>query len=92
MTIYGSSRLGVFSKIGVNKNFAKSAGKYLCQNVFFNKVADACKIIEKETLAQTFSCQFCEILKNTFLKRTLLVAASESKLPFLTKLSITQVI
>ena len=30
----------------------------------------------KETLVQVFSCEFCEISKNTFLQRTPLVAAS----------------
>ena len=29
------------------------------------------------TLAQVFSCEFCEISKNTFLHRTPLVAASD---------------
>ena len=28
---------------------------------------EACNFIKKETLAQVFSCQFCEISKNTFL-------------------------
>ena len=37
----------------------------------------ACNFIEKETLAQVLSCEFCEISKNTFLHRTPLVAASE---------------
>ena len=32
--------------------------------------------IKKETLAQVFSCEFCEISKNTFSYRTPLVAAS----------------
>ena len=32
--------------------------------------------IKKETLAQVFSCEFCEISKNTFFHRTPLVAAS----------------
>ena len=32
--------------------------------------------IEKESLAQVFSCEFCEISKNTFFYRTSLVAAS----------------
>ena len=36
----------------------------------------ACNFIEKETLAQVFSCEFCEISKNTFFHRTPLVAAS----------------
>ena len=39
------------------RNFAKFTGKHLCQSFFFNK----------ESLAQVFSCGFCEISKNTFL-------------------------
>ena len=37
----------------------------------------ACNFIKKETLAQVFSCEFCEISKNIFSYRTPLVAASE---------------
>ena len=47
----------------VLRNFAKFIGKQLCQSLFFNKVAGWPK---KETLAQVFSCEFCEIIKNTF--------------------------
>ena len=36
----------------------------------------ACNFIKKETLAQVFSCEFCEISKNTFHHRTLLVPGS----------------
>ena len=44
----------------------------------YNNVAGllACNFFKKETLAQVFSCEFCEISKNTFLQRTPLVAAS----------------
>ena len=35
-----------------------------------------CSFIEIETMAQVFSCEFCEISLNTFLHRTPLVAAS----------------
>ena len=35
----------------------------------------ACNFIKKETQAQVFSCEFCEISKNTFFYRTPLVAA-----------------
>ena len=38
--------------------------------------AYACNLIKKEALAQMFSCQFCEISKNRFFKRTPLVAGS----------------
>ena len=34
----------------------------MCQSLFFNKV-------EKETLAQVFSCKFCEMFRNTSFHR-----------------------
>ena len=37
----------------------------------------ACNLIKKETLAQVFSGEFCEVSKNAFFHRTSLVAASE---------------
>ena len=46
----------------VLRNFAKLTGKHLCQNLFLSKVAG---LIRKETLTQVFSCEFCEISKNT---------------------------
>ena len=42
----------------------------------FRKIL-ACNFVKKETLARSFSCEFCEIFKNTFSYRTPLVAASE---------------
>ena len=38
-TLHRSSRLEVFCKKGVLRNFAKFIGKRLCQSLFFNKVA-----------------------------------------------------
>ena len=55
----------MFCKKGVLRNFTKFTGKHLCQCLFF-----------KETLAQVFSCEFCEISKNTFFYRTAPVATS----------------
>ena len=74
-----SSRPEVFCKKGVLRNFAKFLGKLLYQSLFFNKVADLrpATLIKKETLARVFSCESCEISKNTFSCRTRLVAASE---------------
>ena len=71
-----SSRPDVFCKKGVVRNFAKLTGRHLCQGLSFNKVAALGLFIKKETLAQVFSCEFCEISKNTFSYRTPLVAAS----------------
>ena len=43
---------------------------------------EACNFIKKETLAQVFSCEFCEIAKNTFSLRTSPVAASVMRFVF----------
>ena len=44
----------------------------MASNLVFNKVAgQTCNFIKKETLAQVFSCEFCEISKNTFFKEHL---------------------
>ena len=49
----------------------------MCQSLFFNKAAGlGLNFIKKETLAHVFSCEFCEIFKNTYFYRTPLVAAS----------------
>ena len=56
------SRPMVFCKKGDLRNFTKFKQKH--------------QFIKKETLAQVFSCEFCEILKNTFLHGTSLGAAS----------------
>ena len=64
-----------FCRKDVLRNFAKFTGKHLCQSLFFNKVFN---FIKKETLAQVYSCEFCEISKSTFFYRTPLLAASVS--------------
>ena len=48
--------------------FCKIHRKATVAECFFNKVAglQACNFIKKETVAQVFSCEFCEIFKNTF--------------------------
>ena len=66
---FRSSRPEVFCKRGVLKNFSKFTGKHLCQSLFLDKVAG---------LRQVFSCEFCQISKNTFFYRTPLVASSET--------------
>ena len=52
--------------------------KHLCHKLFFNKVAgQAGNFIKKETMAQVFSCEFCEIPKNTFFQEHLWATASK---------------
>ena len=65
-----SNRLKVFCKIAVRRNSAKFTRQHLCQSLFNKKLAYACNLIKKETLAQVFSCKFCEISKTTFSYRT----------------------
>ena len=60
-----SSRREVFFKKNVLRNFTKFPGKHLCQSDF----------IKKETLAQVFFSEFCEISKNIFFNRKPPVAA-----------------
>ena len=81
LSINGSSSSEVVSKKGLFENFAKFTGKNLRQNLFYNKSCrpEPCNLINKETLARVFSCEYCEIFKNTFFYRTPSVAASASK-------------
>ena len=78
----GSGRLEVFCEKGVLRNFAKFTGNTCARVSFLIKLQAApatllkkglwhrcfpvCNFIKKETLAQVFSCEFCEISKNTF--------------------------
>ena len=50
-----SSHQSCSMKKSILRNFTKFKGKHLCQSLFLIK-----------TLAQVFSCEFCEISKNTF--------------------------
>ena len=71
----------VAQRCSVKKVFleiSQNSQENTCARVsFFIKLqAAACNFIKKETLAQVFSCEFCEISKNTFFYRTPPVAAS----------------
>ena len=70
----------VFYTKSVLKNFTKFTGKHLGQSLFLKKVAGlGCNVIKKETLAQVFSREFCEISKNTFFREHLWTNASNMK-------------
>ena len=64
-----------FSDNGINSRLLQTN----CLSVFDHFIR-ACNFIKKETLAQVFSCEFCEISKNTFSYRTPLVTASANSL------------
>ena len=66
-------------KKSVLRNFTKFTGKHLCQSLFFNKVGGlGYNYIKKEILAQVFSCEICEISKNTFFTEHLSATACKT--------------
>ena len=56
----------MFCKKGVLKVFVKFTEKELRVSIFLVKITTS-KI---ETLAQCFTCEFCQFFKNTFFSRT----------------------
>ena len=67
----------MFFKIGVLKTFAIFSGKHLFWSLFLiNAGLKDCNFIKKETLAQVYSCKFCEISKNIFFTEQLRTTAS----------------
>ena len=52
-------------KKGGFRNSTKFTGKHLCQSLSLNKVGGR-NFIKNENLAEVFSCELCEISKNTF--------------------------
>ena len=52
-----------------------------------SQTSQSCNFIKKKTLAQMFSCEFCEISKNVFFYRAPRVAASFFKNTFCSQLS-----
>ena len=82
MGIFGKEKIQLVLTCSVKKVFLEiwqNSQKNTCARTSFNKVAGfrPATLLKKETLAQMFFCEFCEISKNTFLYRTRLVAASE---------------
>ena len=71
----------VIQRCSVKKVFLKisqNSQENTCARASFliKLLAEACNFIKKEALAQVFSCEFCEIFKNTYFYRTPPVAAS----------------
>ena len=73
----------VAQRYSVKKMFleiSQNSQQNTCARVSLSNLqAEACNFIKKETLAQVFSSEFCEVSKNTFSYGTPPVAASEMK-------------
>ena len=71
----------IHRRCSIRKVFLKilqNSQENTCTRVLFliKLQAEACNFIKKETLAQVFSCEFCEIFKNTFFTGHLRATAS----------------
>ena len=62
----------MFLKICVLKNLANFTGKYLCWSLFLIEL----QAHQKDTPAQVFSCEICQIFNNVFSYRTPPVSTS----------------
>ena len=73
-----SSPSQTFFQKDVFKNFCKFHRKNpVLESLFIKILGQTCNFI-KETLTQVFSCEICEIFKNTFFQRTPPVAAFDN--------------
>ena len=70
--IFRSSCPKMFFKKGVLRNFAKSTGKHLCQNLFFNKVAGprSATLLKKRLWHRCFPVNLAKFVRTPFLKNT----------------------
>ena len=66
---YRSSRLEVFCKKGVLRNFTKFTGKRLCQSLIFNKVAGLrpANLVKKRIQHRCSPVNFAKFLRTPFL-------------------------
>ena len=59
-----------FNKVADLLKISQNSQENTCARVFFDKKESLSFFLKKESLAQVFSCEFCEIFKNTFFYRT----------------------
>ena len=71
-TRYRSSRLEVFCKKGVVRNFAKVTGKHLCQSLLFGIVEGLrpATLLKRRLWHRCFPANFVEFLRTPFLQNT----------------------
>ena len=76
--------LATESPLNIMKNAFISSLKLFSRSsqpkVFYKKETQACNFIKNETLAQVFSCEFCQISKSTSSTEHLHTTASVKKL------------
>ena len=61
----------MFLKTDFLKKFANFTGKHLCWSLFLRKLQAFWRATLLETITMVFSCEICEIVKNTFFAQRL---------------------
>ena len=64
------------TEVSLKQNTENEQYRNIKEAVLENDEPEACNFIKKEALAQVFSCEFCEISKNTFFTEHLMTTAS----------------
>ena len=75
-TLFRSSHGRCFIKKPIFKDFAIFTRKHLCWSLFLIKQQGFRSAKKKQTPAQVFSCDYCNIFKNTFFEEHLLTCVS----------------
>ena len=71
-TTIRTGRPEVLCKKIVFKNFAIFTGKHLCWSLFLIKLqTSGLQLYQKEIPTQVFSCEICELFKNTYFEQHL---------------------
>ena len=85
LACYTNSRLEVFYKKGVLKNFGKFTGKRQCQSLFFDKVAgpEPATLLTKRLWHRCFLVNVQKFLRTPFLTEHLLAASDVTKQCFM---------
>ena len=77
-SIFRSSCWQVFFKVGILKNFIIFTEKHLCRSLFFINYRLQVTTLTKSNSYKVFSCEYCQIFKNSSFYRTPVMAASVS--------------
>ena len=80
--VYGSAQPEVFCKKKVFLEISQNSQEYTCARVslLIKLQASPATLLKKETQAQLFSCEFCEISKNTLFTEQLWATVSKELL------------
>ena len=74
---YTEATTGGILERKLSLDISENSQENTCGRVSYEFAGRSATLLKKETLAQVFSCEFCEISKNTFLTEHLRATASD---------------